>query len=73
MVREDSSQASTPARAEQSTTFQLMLVTLAGEEIQLSIELQKFDRLCEFENAVLECLETIGRLALSGVSWSLSA
>ena len=36
----------------------LILVTLAGEEIQLPIELQEFDRLGEFENAVLESLPT---------------
>ena len=66
MVRGDSSQASTPARAEQSATYQLTLVSLAGEEIQLPIELQEFDRLCDFENAVLECLPTTGMISTFG-------
>ena len=62
----DSSQASTPARAKQSATYQLTLVTLAGEEIQLPIELQEFCRLCEFENAVLECLSTTSMISAFG-------
>ena len=66
MATEDSSQASTPARAEQSATYQLTLVTLAGEEIQLLIELQEFDRFCEFENAVLKCLSTTSMISTFG-------
>ena len=38
----------------------MILVTLAGEEIQLPIELQEFDRFDEFENAVLKNLPLIG-------------
>ena len=45
------SQVSTPA-----DTFQLTLVTLAGEEIQLPIDLREHDRLDELEDAVVECL-----------------
>ena len=41
-------------------TICLILATLAGEETQLTIELQEFDRLQEFENAVLEQLPEIG-------------
>ena len=40
--------------------LQLLLTTLAGEEIQVVIDLQEFDRLDEFETAVLEQLPTIG-------------
>ena len=45
---------------ERSMTIYLILATLAGEETQLTIELQEFDRLQEFENAVLEQLPEIG-------------
>ena len=45
---------------ERSMTIYLILATLAGEEAQLTIELQEFDRLQEFENAVLEQLPEIG-------------
>ena len=48
------------ASAERSLVLHLILVTLAGEEIQLPIELQEFDRFNEFENAVLENLPLIG-------------
>ena len=37
-----------------------MLTTLSGEEVQVVIDLQEFDRLDEFETAVLEQLPTIG-------------
>ena len=50
----------TPASTERSLVFHLILVTLAGDEIQLAIELQEFDRFNEFENAVLENLPLIG-------------
>ena len=45
---------------ERSMTIYLMLATLAGEETQLTVELQELDRLQEFENAVLEQLPEIG-------------
>ena len=44
----------------------LILTTLAGEEAQLTIELQEFDRLQEFENAVLEQLPMIGESSTLG-------
>ena len=44
----------------------LILTTLAGEETQLTIELQEFDRLHEFENAVLEQLPKIGESSTFG-------
>ena len=46
----------------------LILTTLAGEEAQLTIELQEFDRLQEFENVVLEQLPMIGESSTVVVS-----
>ena len=51
---------------ERSVVFHLVLVTLAGDEIQLPIELQEFDRFNEFENAVLENLPQIGKHSTFG-------
>ena len=45
---------------ERAMVIHLILTTLAGEEAQLTIELQEFDRLQEFENVVLEQLPMIG-------------
>ena len=44
----------------------LILTTFAGEEIQLAIELEEFDRLNESENAVLENLPYIGECSTFG-------
>ena len=44
----------------------LILTTFAGEEIQLAIELEEFDRLNESENAVLENLPYIGERSTFG-------
>ena len=51
---------------ERSMIMHLILTTLAGEETQLTIELQEFDRLHEFENAVLEQLPEIGESSTFG-------
>ena len=59
MVRDISSQCSSLVSEERSLVLHLILITFAGEEIQLSMELQEFDRLNEFENAVLENLPRI--------------
>ena len=45
---------------ERSGAIPLMLTTFAGKEIRLSIDLQEYDRLNEFENAVLNQLPSIG-------------
>ena len=45
---------------ERSMVIHLILTTLAGEEAQLMIELQEYDCLQEFENAVLEQLPELG-------------
>ena len=44
----------------------LVLTTLAGEETQLAIELQEYDRFYEFEHAVLEQLPHIGESSTFG-------
>ena len=51
---------------ERSMIIHLILTTLAGEEAQLTIELQEFDRLQEFEDAVLEQLPEIGESSTFG-------
>ena len=51
---------------ERSIVLHLALITFAGDEIQLSIELQEFDRLNEFQNAVLENLLHIGECSTFG-------
>ena len=51
---------------ERSMIIHLILTTLAGEEAQLTIELQEFDRLQEFESAVLEQLPEIGESSTFG-------
>ena len=56
MFGELSSQCSTPASEERAIVFHLILVTLAGDEIQLAIDLREFDRLGEFENVVIDNL-----------------
>ena len=53
MIGDISSQGSSLVSEERSLVLHLILTTFAGEEIQLSTELQEFDRLNEFENAVL--------------------
>ena len=66
MVEDISSQCSSLVSEERSLVLQLILITFAGEEIQLTIELQEFDRLNEFENAVLEHLPCIGERSTFG-------
>ena len=44
----------------------LILTTVAGEETQLTIDLQEYDRLYQFENAVLEQLPNIGESSAFG-------
>ena len=54
------SQTSSLVSNERQLVLQLLLTTLSGEEHQVIIDLQEFDRLDEFEHAVLEQLPTIG-------------
>ena len=68
MVGDTWSQTSSLISNERQPVLQLLLTTLS-EEIQVVIDLQEFDRLDEFETAVLEQLPTIGSL---GASWPLS-
>ena len=51
---------------ERSSTPALTLTTLAGEEIQLAIDPQEYDRLHDFENAVLEQLPYLGNSSTFG-------
>ena len=45
---------------ERSMVIHLILTTLAGEEAQLIVDLQEYDGLREFENAVLEQIPELG-------------
>ena len=54
------SQTSSLVSNERQLVLQLLLTTLSGEEHQVIIDLQEFDRFDEFETAVLEQLPTIG-------------
>ena len=60
MIADHISVTSSQWSDERSMVVHLILTTLAGEETKLTIELQEFDRLHEFENAVLEQLPKIG-------------
>ena len=66
MFEDNMSLCSSLVSEERSLVLQLILITFAGEEIQLTIELQEFDRLNEFENAVLEQLPYIGESSTFG-------
>ena len=54
------SQTSSLVSNERQLVVHLLLTTLAGDEHQVVVDLQEFDRLDEFETAVLEQLPTIG-------------
>ena len=60
MLADHISVSSLQSSEERSMVIHLILTTLSGEEAQLTIELQEFDRLQEFESAVLEQLPEIG-------------
>ena len=66
MVEDNMSPRSSPVSEERSLVLHLILTTFAGEEIQLTIELQEFNKLNEFENAVLEQLPHIGECSTFG-------
>ena len=66
MVEGAMSLCSSQGGEERSLVLHLSLTTFAGEEIQLTIELQEFDRLNEFENAVLEQLPYLGESSTFG-------
>ena len=66
MIADHISVTSSQWSDERSMVLHLILTTLAGEETQLTIELQEFDRLHEFENAVLEQLPKIGESSTFG-------
>ena len=66
MTVESGSMTSSQWSDERSMVLHLILTTLAGEDTQLTIELQEFDRLQEFESAVLEQLPQIGESSTFG-------
>lgn len=55
---------------ERSMILHLILTTLAGEKIRLTLELQEYDRLYEFENAVMAQLPKLGESSTFGCSLS---
>ena len=60
MLADQISETSSQRSDERSLILHLILVTLAGEEIQLTLELQEYDRLHEFEEAVIAQLPKLG-------------
>ena len=54
------SQTSSLVSNERQLVVHLQLTSLSGEEYQVIVDLQEFDRLDEFETAVLEQLPIIG-------------
>ena len=63
--------ASSPASNERQLVVHLQLISLSGEEYQLVVDLQEFDRLDEFETAVLEQLPIIGGSSTCGCELTL--
>ena len=64
------SQTSSPVSNERQLVVHLLLTSLSGEEHQVVVDLQEFDRLDEFETAVLEELPTIGGSSTFGCELS---
>ena len=64
------SQTSSLVSNDRHLVLQLLLTTLSGEEHQVIIDLQEFDRFDEFETAVLEQLPTIGGSSTFGCEFT---
>ena len=60
MIVDAMSLCSSQGSEDGSVVIHLTLTTFAGEEIQLAVDLQEYDRLTEFENAVLNQLPYLG-------------
>ena len=60
------SQTSSLVSNERQLVVYLQLTSLSGEEYQVIVDLQEFDRFDEFETAVLEQLPTIGGTSTFG-------
>ena len=60
------SQTSSLVSNERQLVVYLQLTSLSGEEYQVIVDLQEFDRFDEFETAVLEQLATIGGTSTFG-------
>ena len=59
------SQTSSLVSHERQLVAYLQLTSLSGEDFQITVDLQEFDRFNEFETAVLEQLPTIGGTSTS--------
>ena len=66
MIADAMSQCSSQGSEAKPLAVHLTLTTLSGKEIQLAIDLQEFDRLYEFENAVLHQLPHLGASSTFG-------
>jgi len=60
------SQTSSLVSHERQLVAYLQLTSLSGEDFQITVDLQEFDRFNEFETAVLEQLPTIGGTSTFG-------
>ena len=60
------SQTSSLVSHERQLVAYLQLTSLSGEDYQITVDLQEFDRFNEFETAVLEQLPTIGGTSTFG-------
>ena len=65
------SQTSSLVSNERQLVVYLQLTSLSGEEYQVIVDLQEFDRFDEFETAVLEQLPTIGGTSTFGCELTL--
>ena len=66
--RESQSDGGCGTLRERALTIHLVLTTLAGDEAQLTIEIQQLDQLQEFEDAVMEQLPVIGESGTLGAN-----
>ena len=63
MIAEHASVTSSQWSEERAMIFHLILTTLAGEEIQLALELNELSRLDEFEDEAIQQLQSLGGAA----------
>ena len=71
MIEDAMSLCSSQGSEERSLVLHLMLTTFAGEEIQLAIDPQEYDRLNEFENAALDQVPYLGESSTFGCELQL--
>ena len=73
MIAEHASVTSSQWSEERAMTFHLILITLAGEEIQLALEINEFTRLDEFEDEVIQQLPNLGQSSTFGLNTPTNA